>query len=149
MSTNYDVVFTAFTSKITDPIFIELPVDDSEEQMIQLLNDGLIYFKNPKVDVFDKDDFNKVFNKDLGYGEIQIIASLMKSAWLERQISSLKLIEQKFTDRDFKLTSQASHLEQLVKLKEVWENTCKKLMKNYTYSNGIAPNYNRLASDDL
>jgi len=149
MSIQYDVVFTAFTSKITDKFFSELPTLDSEEQMIQLLNDGLIYFKNPKINVFDKDDTLKVFNLNLGYFEIQIISNLMKLAWFDRQLANIELIKQKFTDRDFKITSQAEHMTKLQLLKNAHILTCKTLMKNYTYSNGILPKYNGLASDDL
>jgi hypothetical protein len=149
MSTPYNLVFEAFTSKIKDNLFLELPQFDAEDQMISILNDALIYFKYPKVNILDKNDEAKIFNVDLGYEEIQITSHLMVSAWLDRQINNIELIKQKFTDRDFKITSQAEHLDKLIKLRDRQEARCKTLMKSYYNKNGSKANYSNLASDNI
>lgn len=147
MSITYESVFDAFTSKISDDIFVSLPDIDAEDQMIQMLDDGLIYFKYPKVNVYNKDNVLKIFNVDLSYFEIQIIANLMVYAWINRQVKSMKLIKQKFTDRDFKITSQAAHLEVLLKLKKDQLSECQQLMKDYYKTNSNRPDYSKLAGD--
>jgi hypothetical protein len=152
MSTSYDEIFHSFTSKIQDEMFSELSEANSEAQMIQLLNDGLINFKNPKINVFDKNDTTQIFNVDLTYHEIQIISNLMKLAWLDRQINNINLIKQKFSNKDFRLTSQASHLDALIKLRDIEFKNCKYIMKQYTHTtisdDGLTPDFSYLASDD-
>lgn len=149
MATSYQLVFDPFSSKIKDKTFVELTQADSEDQMIQLLNDGLIYFKYPKVDVFDKNDTTKQFNQTLNYKELQIISHLMVQAWLDRQVNNLELLKQKFSDRDFKITSQAAHLEKLLILQEKQMAKCNRLMKNYYSSDGTLSYFGYLAGDDI
>jgi len=145
MSSSYELVFDAFTSKIKDKLFSDLPELDAEDQMIQLLNDGLIFFKYPKINVYDKDDVTQIFNQTLSYHEVQIISQLMVDAWINRQINSIDIIKQKFTDRDFKMTSQASHLEALLKVSEKRLGICTKLMKDYYKTSSQKPDYSNLA----
>ena len=60
------------------------------------------------------------FNCDLSSEEINILAILMMSAWLQRQITSIENIRMKYSGSDFKMTSQANHLAKLLSLsKEV------------------------------
>lgn len=153
MATSYQLVFDPFSSKIKDKMFVELTQVDSEDQMIQLLNDGLIYFKYPKVDIFDKDDtlmqFNITMTTKANYKEIQIISHLMVQAWLDRQVNNIDLIKQKFSDRDFKITSQAAHLDKLLLLQEKQMNKCNRLMKNYYASTDTnTSNLSYLAGED-
>lgn len=147
MSSSYELIFDAFTSKIKDKLFSDLPQLDAEDQMIQLLNDSLIFFKYPKIDVYDKDDIAKIFNETLSYHEVQIISQLMVGAWINRQIKTYKLIAQKFTDRDFKMTSQSAHLESLLKLSENQLTLCNRIMKDYYKTSYQRPDYSKLAGN--
>jgi hypothetical protein len=149
MSTPYSSVFSAFLSKITDPMYTELEQTDVENQLVLILNNSLIFFKYPKIDIFDKNDDTKVFNKTLNYDEVQIISNLMVLQWIEQQINSLELLRQKFTDREFKLTSQAEHLKNLISLRESTEKKCAKLMREYSIRTNRTPNFSYLASDDV
>jgi len=147
MSSSYELVFDAFTSKIKDKLFSELPQLDAEDQMIQLLNDSLIFFKYPKINVYDKDDEAKIFNQTLSYHEIQIVSQLMVDAWINRQINTIDIIKQKFTDREFKMTSQAAHLEALLKVAEKRSGICNRLMKDYYKISSQRPDYSKLAGN--
>jgi hypothetical protein len=57
------------------------------------------------------------YNCDLTVEEINILALLMKAAWLNRQINSIENTRMKYSGADFKLTSQANHLAKLLQLK--------------------------------
>ena len=57
------------------------------------------------------------FGVDLTPEEINILALLMKTAWLERQINSVENTRMKYSGSDFKMTSQANHLSKLLQLK--------------------------------
>ena len=56
------------------------------------------------------------FNCELTSEEINILAVLMKHAWLQRQIASIENTRMKFSGSDFKFTSQANHLGKLLTL---------------------------------
>ena len=53
---------------------------------------------------------------DLTSEEINILAILMMNSWLQRQITTIELIRQKYSGTDFKMTSQANHLARLLTL---------------------------------
>ena len=57
-----------------------------------------------------------IFNCELTSEEINILAILMKHAWLQRQIASVENTRMKFSGSDFKFTSQANHLAKLLNL---------------------------------
>lgn len=58
------------------------------------------------------------FAADLTPEEINILALLMKQAWVQRQVASIENTRMKYTGTDFKMTSQANHLAKLLNLLE-------------------------------
>ena len=58
------------------------------------------------------------FTADLTSEEINILAILMKQAWVQRQVTSVENTRMKYSGADFKLTSQANHLQKLMSLLE-------------------------------
>lgn len=61
---------------------------------------------------------NSVFNFQLTSEEIGIIAGLMLIKWTERQVNSIENTRMKYSGPDFKMTSQANHLQKLLALLE-------------------------------
>lgn len=58
------------------------------------------------------------FENDLSQEEINILALIMKQAWVQRQVTSIENTRMKYTGTDFKMTSQANHLAKLLSLLE-------------------------------
>ena len=56
------------------------------------------------------------FSAELSSEEINILALLMKQAWVQRQVTSIENIRMKYSGSDFKMTSQANHLAKLLTL---------------------------------
>jgi hypothetical protein len=52
---------------------------------------------------------------------MMIIRQYMISEWIGYQLANVDLVRQKYSGSDFKFTSQASHLKQLVTLKKEYE----------------------------
>ena len=50
--------------------------------------------------------------------EINILALLMKQGWVQRQVTSIENTRMKYSGADFKMTSQANHLQKLLALLE-------------------------------
>ena len=56
------------------------------------------------------------FNVELTSEEINILAILMKQGWVQRQVTSIENTRMKYSGPDFKMTSQANHLQKLMSL---------------------------------
>ena len=56
------------------------------------------------------------FAADLNSEEINILAILMMIAWVQRQVTSIENTRMKYSGSDFKMTSQANHLQKLMGL---------------------------------
>ena len=56
------------------------------------------------------------FAADLNSEEINILAILMMCAWVQRQVTSIENTRMKYSGADFKMTSQANHLQKLLGL---------------------------------
>lgn len=58
------------------------------------------------------------FAEELTSEEINILALLMKQGWVQRQVTSIENTRMKYSGSDFKMTSQANHLQKLLSLLE-------------------------------
>ena len=56
------------------------------------------------------------FAAELTSEEINILAILMMTAWVQRQVTSIENTRMKYSGSDFKMTSQANHLQKLLTL---------------------------------
>ncbi len=59
---------------------------------------------------------NSAFNFELTSEEINILAILMMCGWVQRQVTSIESTRMKYSGTDFKMTSQANHLQKLMGL---------------------------------
>ncbi|MCY9594006.1 hypothetical protein PC41400_14480 [Paenibacillus chitinolyticus] len=142
MPTPFSKVFSIFTGKIQDDLYSILSVEEAELDMIDLLNESIVKFEFPKEDIRNKDDLIKEFIEDLSLGTISILGNLMVLEWQDRQINNISLIKQRMSSKDFKFTSQANHLEALLKLREETERRVFKLKRQYSYLQ-TGENYNK------
>lgn len=115
--TSFNTIIDRFLSKITDDMYLELTEEDTIRDAKQYLLDAIPYFEFPRFAPYDYDAEKGVYNVDLTQEEINILAILMKQAWLDRQINSIENTRMKYSGSDFKFTSQANHLAKLLTLK--------------------------------
>lgn len=54
------------------------------------------------------------FLAELTSEEVNILAILMKEGWVQRQVTSIEHTRMKYSGSDFKMTSQANHLQKLI-----------------------------------
>lgn len=117
MATTFETIIDRFLGKITDDMYLELTPEDTIRDAKQFLIDAIPYFEFPRFALYDYDADLEEYNIDLTAEEINILALLMKTAWLDRQINSIEVTRMKYSGADFKLTSQANHLSKLLQLK--------------------------------
>ena len=79
-------------------------------------NDSLDLEEIPRV-LVDRSSFNV----ELSQEEINILALLMKQAWVQRQVTSIENTRMKYSGSDFKFTSQANHMHKLKDLQKEYE----------------------------
>ena len=104
-------------------------LDNYEIKVVQMKEDevlpddfiiGVIWndISDNTVDVPDVIVEKSVFAEELTSEEINILALLMKQGWVQRQVTSIENTRMKYSGSDFKMTSQANHLQKLLSLLE-------------------------------
>ena len=119
--TSFTTVYDCFLDKITDDMYMELTEEDTSKMLTGLLRNALPHFEFPRVDIYDFNLEQQIFNVDLGFEEVNIIAVYMVVEWLGQQLASVENIRMKFSGSDFKFTSQANHMSKLMALKKEYE----------------------------
>ena len=144
--TSFQEMYDFFFAGITDDMFLEMTRDDTLAVVEELLLAALPHFEFPRTDIFDVDLLGKKFSVRLTLEEMMIIRQYMISEWLGYQLASVDLVRQKYSGSDFKFTSQASHLKQLLTLKQAYEQKgfhlqrlyCRRQRKNKGYGSTMA-----------
>ena len=104
-------------------------LDNYEIKFVQMKEDevlpddfiiGVIWndLSDNTVDVPDVIVEKSAFAEELTSEEINILALLMKQGWVQRQVTSIENTRMKYSGSDFKMTSQANHLQKLLSLLE-------------------------------
>ena len=128
--TSFSEVYNCFYSKITDDMYMEYTEQETADMAQDLLISAIPMFEFPRVSLEyelseSSDDTDKVsvgtFLHKLSAEQINILATYMVCQWIGQQLASIQLIRQKYTGSDFKLTSQASHIQRLMALKKQYQ----------------------------
>ena len=119
--TDFSVVYENFLSKITDDMYMELTVEETEEMLVSLLLDALPHFEFPRQNIFDYDTETMTFSVDLTHEEINIIGTYMVVEWMSQQLASVENTRMKYSGSDFKFTSQANHMSKILTVKKDYE----------------------------
>ena len=104
-------------------------LDSYEIKVVQMKEDevlpddfiiGVIWndLSDNTVDVPDVIVEKSAFAEELTSEEINILALLIKQGWVQRQVTSIENTRMKYSGSDFKMTSQANHLQKLLSLLE-------------------------------
>lgn len=117
--TTFKEVYDYFLSGITDDMFMEMTKEDTEQMLEEILRAALPHIEFPKwKKPLDLDYENKCFYDKLTNDEMLLLRYYMIYEWLSFQIANVDLVRQKYSSSDFSMTSQASHLRQLIALRD-------------------------------
>ena len=131
-ATSFKEMYDFFLAGITDDMFMEMTKEDTEEMLEEILIAALPHFEFPRwKDPFLLDLKAKTFSSVLTTTEMIILRYYMIIEWLSFQLATVELIRQKYSGSDFKFTSQASHLKQLVALRQDYERKAFHLQRIY------------------
>lgn len=131
--TSFDVVYTAFLSKILDDEWEYWSEEEVEEDLFTLLQGAIVRFKFPRVSL---EYTEEGFNDDLTNDEVQILASYMKCEWLNRTILTWENVKPLYDERDF---SQANLLDKFNAMLAAEQKNAAKLESIYYRSVNKTP----------
>ena len=114
-------MYDFFLAGITDDMFMEITPDETDEILDEILMAALPEFEFPRKNIFDIDWERREFRCQLTSEEMMIIRQYMIAAWIGYQLASVDNIRQKYSSSDFQFTSQASHMNRLLSLKQEYE----------------------------
>ena len=138
--TSFWKVYEAFLAKTLEDEWGDWSIEETEEDMRQILESAIPYFKFPRVSLERNDEgFLEVLNPE----EIQILAVYMKCEWLNRSIMTWENVKPLYEERDF---SQANLLDKLKNVLESERLNASKLEGIYYRSiKGKSYRYSKLA----
>ena len=141
--TSFDVVYTAFLSKILDDEWDTWTEAEIEKDLFTLLQAAIARFKFPRVSLeYTSEGFTDTLTND----EVQILASYMKCEWLNRNILTWENVKPLYEERDF---SQANLLDKFNNMLAAEQAQAAKLEASYYRSVKKRPfEYRRLAQQD-
>ena len=123
MATSFDEMEDFFLAGITDDMYLELTEEDTKQILDEILLAALPSFEFPKnKNLLDVDLDSREFDDDLTTEEMMIIRQYMIAEWIGYQLATIDNVRQKYSGSDFRLTSQASHIKQLVAMKKEYES---------------------------
>ena len=119
--TPFQKIYDAFLGRITDDMYMELTKEDTIRDCKSILLSAIPGFEFPRFNLYDYDEEAESYRVDLTGEEINIFSYLMMMEWVQRQVTSIENTRMKYSGSDFKMTSQANHLDKLMKLKNETE----------------------------
>lgn len=128
--TPFSDVYNNFLSKITDDMYMELTLQDTEKILYELLVAAVPKFQFPRQDLSyqqiqvegqHEEQTIWAFVNKLTQQEINIISTYMIVEWIGQQLASVENTRMKYSGSDFKFTSQANHMQKLLQMKKDYE----------------------------
>lgn len=162
-TTPFQEIYERFYAKLTDDLYLEMTPEETERDLIQILVSAIPSFEFPRFPLLNYDENYQYYDEagmeasigryecKLTREEVDILSDCMLIEWVRRQINSVENTRMKYSGSDFKFTSQANHIDKLIKLKRDTETTNKKKQRLYKRrkidgSTGmVTPNYSQLA----
>ena len=132
--TSYETIYNRALSKLEDYDLAKLPEEDLERMHNGWMMSAIAKFRKCQSDLKQRDEENKTFLVDLFDEEVEILAILTATEWLESQINSITLTKQFFGGKEEKWFSQSQHLSTLIALRDSNRLEARKLMRDFTYS---------------
>ncbi|MCK9482525.1 MAG: hypothetical protein M0R38_12355 [Bacteroidia bacterium] len=139
MATPYSDVYGSFLARIEEDDWIrEEETEVVEADLFEILKMAVFDFRFPRI-VIEFDPLTASFTNVLTNAEIQVLATLMKLHWLRRQVNTWRVIKQQYSTKDFELSSQANHLDKLLKSLEFTEKEVRRVFDTYDRSRNGSP----------
>ena len=138
MGIPYSDIYALFLQQVTDQSLGNmLPADMNYHMSRWLMSASTKFALDCRQDILSRDSSSQAFTVVLTDLEQQILAQLMVVEWLSPALYTAQLLRQVISDKDFKVHSQANHIEQLTKLRNYAQDEAESLIMRYSYMSGL------------
>ena len=135
MATPFQGIYDKFLSLIDDYELALFNDDELDFLLVNYLSRAVsLDFKQCTKDLTDFDKELKQFNEVLTSEEQWIIANGMVLSWLEPKIKRERLLRDAISDRDYKESSHANQLKELLNLESATRDKLKGYIISYTHN---------------
>lgn len=132
--TEYKEIYERFLSKVEDEYLASLSDEELNVALYPLLLNAINDFARiSEHNLRKRDERAHVFYETLTEDEIEVLAILMKPAWLERYLNSSRKIEQQYYDAGIKTYSPNENLRNLTNMYQQYLVDARKAKTEYTY----------------
>ena len=111
MATSFNKVYKFFLSQISEYSFLKYSDEELKTILFDYLEVAIGEFENCKVDLSQRNDVSETFDNDLSDKESLILAKLMVVAFFKPKVMTAENYQQVMTDNEFKIYSQAIHID--------------------------------------
>lgn len=135
MTTPFQDVYDKFLSLIDDYELALFNDEDLDFLLINYLSRAVsLDFKQCTKDLSDYDKDLKQFNVEVTGEEQWIVANGMVLSWLEPKIKRERLLRDAISDRDYKESSHANQLKELMNLESATRSKLHSYIVSYTHN---------------
>ena len=135
MATPFQDIYDKFLNLIDDYELALFKENDLKFLLQNYLSRSVsLDFKQCTKDLTDCDYNLEQFNVDLSGEEQWIIATGMVMSWLEPKIKRERLLRDAISDRDYKESSHANQLKELLNLESATRNKLQSYIISYTHN---------------
>lgn len=133
MATSFNKVYKFFLSQISEYSFLKYTNEELETILFDYLEVAIGEFENCKVDLSQRDDVAGTFDNDLSDKESLILAKLMVVAFFKPKVLTAENYQQVLTDNEFKIYSQANHIDKLFNVYDKMQKEAQREMTSYSF----------------
>ncbi len=140
-ATPFPVFYDMFFSLVTEDMYLEWSKEETIIDIKNILLAAIPGFRFPRFKLFayekEIDPLTSYYTVGdkypflLDQEEVKIIGDLMVLEWIRRQIATVDVTRQKYSSKDFELTSQANHLAKLLQFEEKHKENIKEAQMLY------------------
>ena len=132
MATDFNVVYGSFLSKVTDTDLSDMPEEDANSVMSDLLKQATVKFSEScKKDLSDVTTTG--FVSDLDDYEVDILSELMVEAWYKPHINYTDLLRNKLSTKDFTTFSPANLQKENRESYELAHKRARSMINEYSF----------------
>ena len=130
MATSFDLPENGFLNKVSDRYLVGISPTELESYLDGLLISSFSWFRKCKTDL-SYDATARTLDEDLDDDEIEILSLIMVQEWLKPKLNNIDVLKQNMSTRDYKMYSQANHIDSLKDLKESTRIEYKQMIREY------------------
>lgn len=133
MATPYSVIEQKFLAKISDRFLLTMDALNLQLTVDNYREGAEVIFKKCKK-LLDKDDTLNQYNQTLTNEEIELLSEAMVIEWSYPTMNRIDLLKSRITTNDYKVFSQANHIDSILEFVKQTEIRVKRKISSYVWT---------------